>query len=85
MRIIFKILLFPLSLVLTIFVAISCFLIERVAVLLNIVLLNVSAISTEDHLIETNGKIPIDILIYLKKISEGIKNNIQYTDMTKMY
>lgn len=37
MRILFKILLFPLSLVLTIFVAISCFLIERVAVLLNIV------------------------------------------------
>lgn len=44
---------------------------------INNVLLNVSAISTEDHLIETNGKIPIDILIYLKKISEGIKNNIQ--------
>lgn len=37
LRIFFKILLFPVSLVLTIFVAISSFLIERAAVLLNIV------------------------------------------------
>ena len=36
MRIFFKILLFPISLVLTVFVAISSFLIERVAVLLNV-------------------------------------------------
>lgn len=37
MRIFFKILLFPISLILTIFVAVSTFLIERVAGLLNIV------------------------------------------------
>ena len=37
MRIIFKIILFPISFVLTIFVAVSTFLVERVAVLLNIV------------------------------------------------
>ena len=36
MRIIFKIILFPISLVLTIFVAVFMFLVERVAVLLNI-------------------------------------------------
>lgn len=37
MRIFLKIILFPISFVLTIFVAISTFLVERVAVLLNIV------------------------------------------------
>lgn len=37
MRIFFKIILFPISLILTIFVAISTFLVERVAGLLNIV------------------------------------------------
>ena len=37
MRIFFKIILFPISLVLTIFVAVFTFLVERVAVLLNIV------------------------------------------------
>ena len=37
LRVIFKVLLFPLSLLLTIFVAVSMFLIERFAVLLNIV------------------------------------------------
>ena len=36
LRVIFKVLLFPLSLLLTIFVAVSMFLIERFAVLLNI-------------------------------------------------
>lgn len=37
MRIFFKVLLFPVSLVLTIFVAVSVFLIERIAILLNII------------------------------------------------
>jgi len=37
MRILFKILLFPISLILTVFVGISSFLIEKCAVLLNIV------------------------------------------------
>lgn len=37
MRILLKILLFPVSLILTVFVAISSFLIERCAILLNIV------------------------------------------------
>lgn len=36
MRVFFKIILFPFSLILTIFVAVSMFLVERVAVLLNI-------------------------------------------------
>ena len=36
LRVLFKVLLFPLSLLLTIFVAVSMFLIERFAVLLNI-------------------------------------------------
>ncbi|MDL2233169.1 CD1845 family protein [Ruminococcaceae bacterium OttesenSCG-928-L11] len=37
MRIFFKVILFPISLVLTVFVAISSFLIERCAILLNII------------------------------------------------
>lgn len=37
MRIFFKVILFPISLVLTIFVAVFTFLVERVAVLLNII------------------------------------------------
>lgn len=37
MRIFFKVILFPISLVLTVFVAVFMFLVERVAVLLNII------------------------------------------------